>query len=118
MLEADVASLTGKCAIRGNIHSASALSRKQSSGRRLARLGAPSRGRHGASADAKTVLEELCRGGAVVSEGPPIKEPVMLKKLMTLALLTSSLVLAACNTIEGAGEDVESVGEAAEDAVK
>lgn len=42
----------------------------------------------------------------------------MLKKIVTLALVTSGFALAACNTIEGAGKDVESVGEAAQDAAK
>jgi predicted small secreted protein len=42
----------------------------------------------------------------------------MLKKIMTLALVASGLSLAACNTVEGAGEDVESVGEAVQDTAK
>jgi len=42
----------------------------------------------------------------------------MFKKYMTLALLASGLALAACNTVEGAGKDVESVGDAAQDAAK
>jgi len=46
------------------------------------------------------------------------KEPDMLKKIVTLAFVASGLALAACNTIEGAGKDVESVGEAAQDAAK
>ena len=39
-----------------------------------------------------------------------------MRKLMTLVMLTSGLALAACNTIEGAGRDVESVGETVSDA--
>lgn len=42
----------------------------------------------------------------------------MLKKIVTLALVASGLSLAACNTIEGAGKDVESVGEAVSDTAK
>ena len=38
-----------------------------------------------------------------------------MKKLLTIALATSAFVLAACNTVEGAGRDVQSVGEAVED---
>jgi predicted small secreted protein len=42
----------------------------------------------------------------------------MLKKIVTLAFVASGLALAACNTVEGAGEDVESVGEAVSDTAK
>jgi len=42
----------------------------------------------------------------------------MLKKIMTLALVASGLTLAACNTVEGAGKDVESVGETVADTAK
>jgi predicted small secreted protein len=37
-----------------------------------------------------------------------------MKKLFAIALLTSSLVLSACNTVRGAGEDVQSVANAAD----
>ncbi|MFC7498736.1 entericidin A/B family lipoprotein [Enterovirga sp. GCM10030262] len=40
----------------------------------------------------------------------------MVRKLFALFAITGSLALAACNTIEGAGEDVESVGETVSDA--
>ena len=40
----------------------------------------------------------------------------MVRKLFALFTITGSLALAACNTIEGAGEDVESVGETVSDA--
>ena len=33
----------------------------------------------------------------------------MVKKLMVIVALTSGLVLSACNTVRGAGEDVQSV---------
>ncbi|HEY0147518.1 MAG TPA: entericidin A/B family lipoprotein [Allosphingosinicella sp.] len=36
----------------------------------------------------------------------------MVRKILTLFAITSSLALAACNTVKGAGEDIESVGEA------
>jgi predicted small secreted protein len=42
----------------------------------------------------------------------------MLKKIVTLAVVASGLALASCNTIEGAGKDVESVGETVSDAAK
>lgn len=39
----------------------------------------------------------------------------MVRKIFTLVAISSSLVLAACNTIGGFGEDVESVGDTVED---
>ena len=42
----------------------------------------------------------------------------MLKRIVTLALVASGLTLAACNTVEGAGKDVESVGETVEETAK
>ncbi|MDT9598061.1 entericidin A/B family lipoprotein [Sphingosinicella rhizophila] len=35
----------------------------------------------------------------------------MVRKLITLVALSTGLMLAACNTVRGAGEDIESVGE-------
>lgn len=35
----------------------------------------------------------------------------MIRKFLTMFLLGSGLALAGCNTIQGVGEDVESVGE-------
>ncbi|HCW59673.1 MULTISPECIES: entericidin A/B family lipoprotein [Sphingobium] len=40
----------------------------------------------------------------------------MAKKIITALLLTGSLIVAACNTVEGAGRDVQSAGKAVEDA--
>jgi predicted small secreted protein len=39
-----------------------------------------------------------------------------MRKMLTLLALTSGLALAACNTIEGVGRDVQSVGETVADA--
>lgn len=39
-----------------------------------------------------------------------------MKKLSLVALIVAGIAATACNTIEGAGEDVESVGETVEDA--
>jgi len=39
-----------------------------------------------------------------------------MRKFFTLFLLTTGFALAGCNTIEGMGEDVQSVGEKVEDA--
>lgn len=41
----------------------------------------------------------------------------MTKKLITALLLSGSLFVAACNTVEGAGRDVESAGQAVSNAV-
>jgi predicted small secreted protein len=41
----------------------------------------------------------------------------MVRKIVAIIILSSSLALAACNTVKGAGEDVESVGKAGEDAI-
>ncbi|MBB6123596.1 entericidin A/B family lipoprotein [Sphingobium subterraneum] len=40
----------------------------------------------------------------------------MTRKLIAAFILTSSLALAACNTVEGAGKDVKSAGSAVEKA--
>lgn len=40
----------------------------------------------------------------------------MLHKLMMMLLVMSGLAVTACNTVEGVGRDVESVGEATQDA--
>jgi predicted small secreted protein len=37
---------------------------------------------------------------------------VRMRKIATVILLSASLLAAACNTVKGAGEDIESVGEA------
>ena len=42
----------------------------------------------------------------------------MVRKFFTIIALTGSLAIAACNTVEGAGEDVSSAGEAVSDAAK
>lgn len=40
----------------------------------------------------------------------------MVRKLIALFALSSGLALAACNTVEGVGKDVESAGETVADA--
>ncbi len=42
----------------------------------------------------------------------------MVRKLILVAVLASGFAVAACNTVEGAGKDVQSAGEAVEDAAK
>lgn len=39
-----------------------------------------------------------------------------MRKIMAIIVLSSSLMVAACNTVEGVGEDVSSAGEAVKDA--
>ena len=34
----------------------------------------------------------------------------MVRKIVTLALIAGSFIVAACNTVEGAGKDVKSAG--------
>jgi predicted small secreted protein len=38
-----------------------------------------------------------------------------MRKLVTMALITLGLAIAACHTVEGAGRDVQSVGNAVAD---
>jgi predicted small secreted protein len=40
----------------------------------------------------------------------------MLRKIMTMVLIGGSLAIAACNTVRGAGEDVESAANAVDNA--
>lgn len=40
----------------------------------------------------------------------------MIRKLMLMFALTSGLAVAACNTVEGAGKDISSAGDAVSDA--
>lgn len=55
---------------------------------------------------------------AVVRElkgGSPSPRREKMKKLFTIFAMSGSLlILSACNTVEGAGEDVESVGDCAD----
>jgi len=40
----------------------------------------------------------------------------MVRKIFALALVAGGLMVSACNTVEGAGRDVQSAGEAVQDA--
>ncbi len=40
-----------------------------------------------------------------------------MRKVATVILLSVSLLATACNTVKGAGRDIESVGEAGSDAI-
>ncbi|HEY9091075.1 MAG TPA: entericidin A/B family lipoprotein [Parasphingorhabdus sp.] len=40
-----------------------------------------------------------------------------MRKIFMTFILSSTMVLAACNTVQGAGEDIESVGEAGEEVI-
>jgi len=42
----------------------------------------------------------------------------MVRKLIAIIAISGGIALAACNTVEGAGKDVESVGETVSDAAK
>ena len=41
----------------------------------------------------------------------------MFRKVMTVILIGSGLMMAACNTVRGAGKDVESVANCTENAI-
>lgn len=41
-----------------------------------------------------------------------------MRRIFTLAMVAGALIVSACNTVEGAGKDVQSAGEAVEDAAK
>jgi len=41
----------------------------------------------------------------------------MVQKLVTVALVGTALILAACNTVRGAGQDVQSAANCTENAV-
>ncbi|MCM8557433.1 entericidin A/B family lipoprotein [Sphingomicrobium sediminis] len=40
-----------------------------------------------------------------------------MRKLLTMALVGGALVLSACNTVQGLGEDISSAGECGEDVI-
>jgi predicted small secreted protein len=42
----------------------------------------------------------------------------MLRKSIALALVAGSLVLSACNTVEGAGEDLQSASQEVKEGIK
>jgi predicted small secreted protein len=41
----------------------------------------------------------------------------MVRKVLTIALISGGLLTAACNTVRGAGEDVQSVANCTENAI-
>ena len=43
-------------------------------------------------------------------------DSIMVTKFLTFFALIGGLAVAACNTVEGAGEDIQSAGETVEDA--
>ena len=42
----------------------------------------------------------------------------MVRKIMLIGLLASGVMLAACNTVRGVGQDLQSVGETVSDTAK
>ncbi|MBF6601663.1 MAG: entericidin A/B family lipoprotein [Sphingorhabdus sp.] len=40
-----------------------------------------------------------------------------MRKIFMAFVVSSTMILAACNTVQGAGEDIESVGESAEEEI-
>jgi predicted small secreted protein len=47
----------------------------------------------------------------------PVRRYLMIKKIVALAVIASSIGLAACNTVRGAGKDVESVANTTSNAI-
>jgi entericidin B len=45
-----------------------------------------------------------------------LEETKMVRKYLALVAISAGLALSACNTVKGAGEDIESVGEAGDKA--
>lgn len=41
----------------------------------------------------------------------------MVRKFLTVLMIGGTMAIAACNTVKGVGEDIESVGEAGEEAI-
>jgi predicted small secreted protein len=41
----------------------------------------------------------------------------MIRKFVTLAVFTGSLAIAGCNTVKGAGEDIQSVAQCTEEMI-
>ncbi len=44
-------------------------------------------------------------------------KPVFSATAKLMSVVAASLLIVGCNTVKGAGEDIESVGEAGEDAI-
>lgn len=61
------------------------------------------------------VVPDISRSGGAAWTQPKEEEKIMRKALIAL-LLAGTFTMAACNTVEGAGKDVESAGEAVQDA--
>jgi predicted small secreted protein len=49
--------------------------------------------------------------------GQADRRSIMLRKVVTIMLIGGGLVMAACNTVRGAGEDVQSVANCTENAI-
>ena len=69
----------------------------------------------GANRFRKLILE-LCEGGGRFCLSATRKDTVMKKNpIMIAGISLMALLAAGCNTVEGAGEDVEATGEAIEE---
>jgi len=53
-----------------------------------------------------------------LNAAPTIRTETSMNKLMTILILSAGLALAGCNTIAGAGKDIESGGEAVQDTAR
>lgn len=58
----------------------------------------------------------LSSSSAHLAESEQTERYIMARKLLAALILGSSMLVAACNTVEGAGKDVQSAGKAVEKA--
>ncbi|WP_338086186.1 entericidin A/B family lipoprotein [Marichromatium gracile] len=60
----------------------------------------------------------LTDGGSTPTDGIDTQEVMVMEKLVALILLIALVGLPGCNTIEGAGKDIQSGGDAVSDAAR
>jgi entericidin B len=81
------------------------------------------RNRRRSSPRLAAVARELMRtgltdGGATATDGTDKQQVMVMNKLIALILLVAIGGLSACNTMEGAGKDIQSGGHAVSDTAK
>jgi predicted small secreted protein len=62
----------------------------------------------------KITLPQWSRSGGTALPKTVTKEELMFQKIVTVTLVGTALVLAACNTVRGAAKDVNSVANCTE----
>jgi predicted small secreted protein len=56
-------------------------------------------------------------GASAAFDPGPGRRRIMVRKIVTFMLIGGGLLVAACNTVRGAGEDVQSVANCTENAI-